>query len=116
MNNLSEKACTACRAGSPGLEQEELNDGLKQLPGWELVHIDGVPQLRRVYAFSNFVAAMKFAQTLGELAETYGHHPALLVEWGRLEVRWWTHKIKGVHENDLIMAAKSEAAYADLAS
>ncbi len=114
MSELSEKTCSACKQGSPRLTSAELNDGLQQLPAWELIQMDAVDQLRRIYPFRNFAQAMQFAQALGELAETYGHHPALLVEWGKLEVRWWTHKISGLHENDLIMAAKTEAAFTAL--
>ena len=67
-----------------------------------------VDQLLREYRFKNFVQAMAFTQAVGELAEEYGHHPALLTEWGRVKVSWWTHKIHGLHENDVIMAAKTE--------
>jgi len=87
-----------------------------QLPGWNLVELDGVSQLHKVYKLPNFVSAMAFAQKIADLAEEYGHHPALLVEWGRVEVRWWTHKIGGLHDNDLIMAAKTAKVFAALPS
>lgn len=114
MTRLSERSCSACQAGAPSLSADAISSGLAELPGWELIQIEGINQLRRVYKFRNFVKALDFAQQVGVLAEEYGHHPALLVEWGRLEVRWWTHKIKGLHENDLIMAAKTELAFARL--
>ena len=53
---------------------------------------------------------------MGELAELEGHHPAILTEWGRVTVTWWTHKIKGLHRNDLIMAAKSDGMYSSAAA
>ncbi|HSC69007.1 MAG TPA: 4a-hydroxytetrahydrobiopterin dehydratase [Cellvibrio sp.] len=108
MENLSEKTCTACRADSSALGEQELERALAQLPEWALERVDGVNQLARVYKFKNFVNALTFTQSVGALAEEYGHHPALLTEWGKVKVSWWTHKINGLHENDAIMAAKTE--------
>lgn len=114
---LSEKNCSACRGDSPPLSQNELEDALAELPGWEIVQVDGVNQLVQIYKFKNFVQALAFTQAVGALAEEYGHHPALLTEWGKVKVSWWTHKIKGLHENDAIMAAKTgqlfQARFAD---
>lgn len=104
---LSEKNCSACRGDSPPLNQQELDNALKELPGWGVELVDGINQLVQTYKFRDFVQAMAFTQAVGALAEEYGHHPALLTEWGRVKVRWWTHKIKGLHENDAIMAAKT---------
>ena len=66
------------------------------------------PRLRRAYRFGNFATALTFTNLIGELAESEGHHPALLTEWGRVTVDWWTHKIGDIHLNDLIMAARSD--------
>lgn len=104
---LSEKNCTACRGDSPPLARDQLSAVLAELPGWTVEQVDGINQLVRCFAFKNFVDAMAFSQAVGALAEEYGHHPALLTEWGKVTVRWWTHKIKGLHENDAIMAAKT---------
>ena len=108
MNNLSEKTCSACRADSPSLSNAEVQAALAQLPEWKVEVVAEVNQLLRDYRFKNFVQALAFTQAVGELAEEYGHHPALLTEWGRVKVSWWTHKIHGLHENDVIMAAKTE--------
>ena len=108
MGTLSEKSCSACRADSPMLNEAELQAALSQLPEWKVEVVAGVNQLMRVYPFKNFVQAMAFSQAVGELAEEYGHHPALLTEWGKVKVSWWTYKIHGLHENDVIMAAKTE--------
>lgn len=108
MDNLSEKTCSACRAGSPMLSDVEVQAALEQLPDWTVAVVAGVNQLLREYRFNNFVQALAFTQAVGELAEEYGHHPALLTEWGKVKVSWWTHKIHGLHENDVIMAAKTE--------
>nr|WP_189418348.1 4a-hydroxytetrahydrobiopterin dehydratase [Cellvibrio zantedeschiae] len=108
MNELSEKTCSACRVGAPLASATEIADVLNALPHWSAIEVDGIQQLTRIYKFKNFVAALEFTNLIGAVAEEYGHHPALLTEWGKVTVNWWTHKIKGLHENDLIMAAKTE--------
>ncbi len=105
---LSEKVCSACRGDSPPLTTDEIQRALTELSGWSLEVVSGIGQFAKLYKFKNFVDALAFTNTVGELAEEYGHHPALLTEWGKVHVSWWTHKIKGVHENDAIMAAKTE--------
>jgi 4a-hydroxytetrahydrobiopterin dehydratase len=72
---------------------------------------DGIKRLERTFKFKNFVQALEFTNQVGGLAEEEGHHPALLTEWGRVTVTWWTHKIKGLHRNDFIMAAKTDKQY-----
>ncbi len=114
MQLFCEKTCSACNADAPKATPEQLDEGLSQLPKWKLVQVNGVDQLTRIYTFKNFVAALKFSNAVGSLAEDHNHHPALLTEWGKVTVNWWTHKIKGIHENDLIMAAKTEKLFADL--
>lgn len=106
--DLSDKTCSVCRTGAPQVTEAELKEALIKLPEWSAVSIDGFQQLTRVYKFKNFVSALEFTNAVGALAEEYNHHPALATEWGKVTVNWWTHKIKGLHENDLIMAAKTE--------
>ena len=101
--------CVACRGGEPTLTDEEIAAYRDQVPDWEVVEIDGVKRLRRVFRFADFASALRFTDRVGALAEGEGHHPALLTEWGRTTVSWWTHKIGGLHRNDLIMAAKTDA-------
>lgn len=109
MSNLKEQACEACRADAPKVSGAERSALLKEVPDWEVVELDGELQLRRVFTFANFAEALAFANRVGDLAEAEGHHPALLVEWGKVTVRWWTHKIGGLHRNDFIMAARTDA-------
>ena len=90
------------------MTQAEIDELSPQIPDWELVEIDGIKRLRRVFPFDDFAQALAFTQRVGELAEREGHHPALLTEWGRTTVSWWTHKIKGLHRNDFVMAAKTD--------
>jgi 4a-hydroxytetrahydrobiopterin dehydratase len=90
---------------------EESAELIRQLPEWQLVEHDGVNQLNRAFKFRNFAQALAFTNRVGEAAEQEGHHPALLTEWGSVRVTWWTHKIRGLHRNDFIMAAKTDQLY-----
>jgi len=87
----------------------ELAEFHRQVPDWEIVEFEGIKRLRRVFAVDDFAQALAFTNKVGGLAEKDGHHPALLTEWGRTTVTWWTHKIRGLHRNDFIMAAKTDA-------
>jgi len=111
MTELSKKTCTACRPGAPLATEDEISDFLPQIPAWEIVTVDAVRRLKRSYTFKNFADAIAFTNQVGALAETEAHHPALLTEWGSVTVSWWTHKIKGLHVNDFIMAAKTDQLY-----
>ena len=111
MVDLVGESCVACRPDARPVTEEEIRELKPQIPDWQLVHEDGVPKLVRTFAFRNFADAFAFATAVGVLAEEEGHHPRLVMEWGRVEVAWWTHKIRGLHRNDFIMAAKTDAAY-----
>ena len=108
MEALAKMRCVACRKGEPTVTDAELAELRPQVPDWELVELDGVKRLRRVFPFDDFVQALAFTNTVGALAESERHHPELLTAWGRTTVTWWTHKIKGLHRNDFIMAAKTD--------
>ena len=75
------------------------------------ITIDGVQQLQRNYTFKNFAQALAFTNALGDISEAQVHHPAILTQWGKLTVTWWTHTIKGLHKNDFIMAAKTDTLF-----
>jgi 4a-hydroxytetrahydrobiopterin dehydratase len=111
MSELSQQHCEACRAGAPKISDAELRELMPKIPDWEVVVVDGVMRLSRDFKFADFVGAMAFSNRVGDLAEEAGHHPAILTEWGKVNVSWWTHKIKGLHKNDLIMAARTDDAY-----
>jgi len=108
MSSLSDFRCVPCRGGEPVLTDEEIADLRPQVPEWAVSEVDGIRHLQRVFKFKNFIQALEFTNQVGALAEAEGHHPALLTEWGRVTVTWWTHKIKGLHRNDFIMAAKTD--------
>jgi 4a-hydroxytetrahydrobiopterin dehydratase len=114
MEALTEQKCVACRKDAPTVSDSELAELQPQVPDWELVELDGIKRLRRVFSAGDFAQALEFTNKVGEIAEEEGHHPALLTEWGKTTVTWWTHKIRGLHRNDFIMAAKTDAAYRDL--
>lgn len=111
MTGLAEKQCEACRPGAPTVTEEEIAGLKPQVPEWEIVERDGIRQLERTYKFKNFVQALEFTNKVGEIAEAEGHHPDLLTAWGKVTVTWWSHKIKGLHQNDFVMAAKTDRLY-----
>lgn len=109
MNLLSAKSCQACRTGAPLATRQEIATYMSQLSGWRLTNVAGVDRLEKTFTFKNFAQALEFTNRVGAIAEQENHHPALLTEWGRVTVSWWTHKISGLHVNDFIMAAKTDA-------
>lgn len=111
MDQLARMKCVACRKGEPTVTEAELAEYIPQVPDWHTVKVDGIDHLERTFTFPNFVEALAFTNKVGDLAEAEGHHPALLTEWGKVKVAWWTHKIGGLHRNDFIMAAKTDALY-----
>ena len=104
MIELVGQKCEACRKGAPPATEAEIAEFSRQIPEWEIVDRGGIPTLERVFVFRDFAAAMEFANR-------EGHHPALLTEWGRVTVTWWTHKIRNLHVNDFVMAAKTDLAF-----
>lgn len=109
MADLRNQNCEACKAGAPTLTQQELTEAQAQLPEWRVEEVAGVSRFVRLFAFKDFAAALAFAVKVGDLAEAHAHHPKLVVEWGKVEVCWWTHKIHGIHMNDAVMAAKTDS-------
>ena len=105
---LIQERCVACRRDAPRVTDDEIAVLHPQVREWELVEEDGITKLRRIFRFDDFAQALEFANRVGAVAEQEGHHPALLTEWGRTTVTWWTHKIRGLNRNDFIMAAKTD--------
>ena len=106
MSNLTSEKCTACRRDSPRVTEEEVGVLKPLVPDWKLLDREGIERLERVFRFANFAEALDFTNRVGAVAEEEGHHPAILTEWGRVTVTLWTHKIRGLHRNDFIMASK----------
>lgn len=108
MTELARGKCEPCRRGAPTVTAAEMAELKPQVPEWNVVERDGIPRLERVFEFPDFAQALAFTNRVGDVAEEEGHHPALLTEWGRVTVTWWTHKIRGLHRNDFIMAARTD--------
>jgi len=102
--DLSDRRCVPCRGGVPAMEAEEAKKLVSQVSGWTLE--EETKGIRREFRFRDFAEAMRFARQVGEIADAEGHHPDLSVGWGYCTVRFRTHSIRGLHENDFIMAAK----------
>ena len=111
METLTQMKCVACNKGAPTVTNAEIAEFHPQVPDWEIVELDDIKRLRRVFSFDDFAHALDFTTQVGALADEEGHHPALLTEWGRTTVTWWTHKIRGLHRNDFVMAAKTDVLY-----
>ncbi|WP_300274080.1 4a-hydroxytetrahydrobiopterin dehydratase [Halomonas sp.] len=108
MSQLSQQACEACRVGAPTVTEEERKTLGAEVPEWQIVERDGIMKLERTFTFKDFVQALDFTNRVGELAEQADHHPAILTEYGKVTVTWWSHKIKGLHRNDFILAARTD--------
>lgn len=112
MSELASGSCEACRVGAPQVTDEEIARYAPEIPEWRIVERDGIRKLEREYKFRNFVDALAFTNAVGGISEEEGHHPDLLTSWGKVAVTWWSHKIKGLHRNDFVMAAKCDRLYA----
>ncbi|HVW84541.1 MAG TPA: 4a-hydroxytetrahydrobiopterin dehydratase [Bryobacteraceae bacterium] len=101
--SLVEKECVPCRGGVPALRGEALDPLRREVPEWEVVNEH---HLRRLFAFADFKQALAFVNRVGAIAEREGHHPDILLAWGKVDVTIFTHKIDGLTESDFILAAK----------
>ena len=106
--SLSAGKCIPCRKGDPALPNAEVTELLSQLPEWELIEVDGIKRLQRIFKLKNYVEAVAFANKIAMTAEKEDHHPLIVLEWSRVTVQWWTHGFKGLHQNDFVMAAKTD--------
>jgi 4a-hydroxytetrahydrobiopterin dehydratase len=108
MTALSQAQCEACRADAPKVSDAELAELIKEIPDWNIEVRDGHMELERAFLVRTFKHALAFTNAVGAIAEEVGHHPALLTEWGKVTVTWWSHEMKGLHRNDFIMAARTD--------
>lgn len=103
---LAAENCVPCRGGVPRAGREEITALAALLPAWTVL---GDPdRIERRFAFPDFASALAFANAVGEISERAGHHPDLVVGWGRVVVTWYTHAIGGLHRNDFVMAARTD--------
>ena len=104
MTDLAGKTCVPCRGGVPPMARSEAESYLQDAQGWALM--DDGQRIERKFQLKNFKEALDFVNQVGALAEDEGHHPDITFGWGYATISLYTHKIKGLHENDFIMAAK----------
>lgn len=102
--HLTDKKCVACEGGIDPLSSEQIMPFAAEVPLWKVA--DDKKSISRLFAFKDFKEAMAFANKVGDIAESEGHHPDIEVGWGKVGVRLTTHAIKGLHDNDFIVAAK----------
>ena len=113
MPDLYAERCVPCRKGAVPLSDSEIHTLSSRLPDWKVVEDNGVRMLSRSFKTADFGSALACANRIGELAEEADHHPQIIIEWGRVQVSWWTHTVKGLHRNDFILAARSERVFAE---
>lgn len=111
MEKLKNLKCVPCRGDEPPVTQNEVEELHSQVPDWDVEEHNNVKRLVKIFKFKNFKEALDFTSKVGRIAEEEGHHPVIVTQWGKVQVSWWTHKIKGLHQNDFIMAAKTDELY-----
>jgi len=114
MADLLKMICVPCENDTPPLTESEIEAYQKVIPNWGVIDdAQGVPRLTRTFKFNNFVEALAFTNAVGAAAEAAGHHPLIELTWGRVTVQWWTHNINELHQNDFIMAARTDQIYSE---
>ena len=108
INNLSEGKCEACRIDAPLLLESEIKELLPKIASWSVIDDEGVKRLMCSFAFVDYEQSVEFTNKIAQLAEEEDHHPEIILEWGKVTVFWWSHKIKGLHMNDFVCAAKTD--------
>lgn len=113
MSDLARRRCTPCREGMPSLDAASATALLARLDGWT---IEQGPRLARRWRFRDFSSALAFVNRIGAIADGEDHHPDITLAWGRVGVELWTHAARGLTENDFIVAAKFDEAWASEAA
>lgn len=106
--------CVPCKDDKSPASLKEIQKLSSQIPDWEVKEYNCVKRLERTFKFKNFRETLQFTNKIGEIAEKEGHHPVIITQWGKVQVSWWTHKIKGLHRNDFVMSAKTDEIYATI--
>ncbi len=106
MSDLASNTCEACRIDAPRVSDDEASILIKEIEGWDVID-DGAKKLKKEFSFSNYSDSVDFSNKVADMADKEDHHPQIILEWGKVTVIWWSHKIKGLHKNDFICAAKT---------
>ncbi|EPJ45672.1 MAG: hypothetical protein OFPII_26870 [Osedax symbiont Rs1] len=114
MDELTQLDCEECAGKAKLLCPSEIISLLYQVPDWDLaVEVEEEEEkLTRVFKIRKYAQALKFTNVIAELAESEGHHPQILLEYGQVSVAWWTHTLNGLHINDFILAARTTKIFA----
>ena len=106
MIDLASSTCEACRIDAPKVSDDEASLLIKEIEGWDVID-EGVKKLKKEFSFSDYSDSIDFSNKVADMADKEDHHPQIILEWGKVTVIWWSHKIKGLHKNDFICAAKT---------
>ena len=113
MSDLTGKKCEACTIDAPLVNLVDYPDLLKELEDWSIVE-ESINKLVKTYNFANYADSVSFTNKIADLADSEDHHPKIVLEWHSVKLEWWSHKIKGLHLNDFICAAKSDKIFNSL--
>jgi 4a-hydroxytetrahydrobiopterin dehydratase len=111
MTELVQQRCIPCRGDEPPISEDEIIKLMPQIPEWDITEREGVPTLQHTFKFDDFNGALQFTMKIGEVADEEDHHPILIIQWGKVTVKWSTDAISNLFINDFIMAAKSDKIY-----
>lgn len=107
MNDLSSQSCEACQIDAPKVPRDQIKNLLLEINDWTLIE-EPINKLEKVFSFKSYKESLDFSNKVAALADEEDHHPQILLEWGKVTVTWWSHKIEGLHRNDFICAAKTD--------
>ena len=107
MNDLSSQSCEACQIDAPKVPQDQIKILLSEINGWVLID-EPINKIQKVFSFKSYKDSVDFSNKVASLADDEDHHPQIVLEWGKVTVIWWSHKIGGLHKNDFICAAKTD--------
>ena len=103
---LAALKCVPCRGGVPPLADTRIKEMITAVPGWTRINDGGIDKIQKEFKFKDFKAAMSFVNKVAEIAEEQWHHPNIMIDWNKVTLTLWTHAIKGLFDNDFILAAK----------
>ena len=107
MNDLSSQSCEACQIDAPKVPQDQIQILLSEINGWVLIE-EPINKIQKIFSFKSYKDSVDFSNKVASLADDGDHHPQIVLEWGKVTVIWWSHKIEGLHKNDFICAAKTD--------
>tara|TARA_Y100000385_G_scaffold130605_1_gene135898 strand:- start:92 stop:424 length:333 start_codon:yes stop_codon:yes gene_type:complete len=107
VNDLSSQSCEACQIDAPKVPQDQIQILLSEINGWFLIE-EPINKIQKIFSFKSYKDSVDFSNKVSSLAADEDHHPQIVLEWGKVTVIWWSHKIEGLHKNDFICAAKTD--------